>query len=62
LMSTALRFSSRCMRFLLLGIGRMSSPWAMSQARETWAGVADFSRANAWSCSSSFRFCPMLEA
>ena len=37
LLSMALRFSSRCQRVLLLGIGMMSAPWDISQV----SGVAN---------------------
>ena len=42
LMLMALRFSSRCRRVLLLGMGMMSAPWASSQASASCAGVTDF--------------------
>ena len=46
--STALRFSSRWSRLLLLGMGMMSGPWAMSHANSNWVVVMPLSLAT-WS-------------
>ena len=53
--STAWRFSSRWSRLLLLGMGMMSGPWAMSHASASWVVVMPLSLATSSTWASKLQ-------